>query len=560
MPSLLSFLGLAIGGIADCLFIGNQLGEDGLAVVSFASPIYLLFSLMSMGISIGASIHYSSAISDGDISKGNKIFNNVVVFTLLLNILISSIGLIFCRQLITLLGVSKDNTIYPLMYKYVVWQLSCTPIMFMQEPFYYFVHCDNNPKLSAIALVIANIVDVTFNYILVVICHLGVVGSIVSTVFGAVVTISICMIHILSKKTNLKFKRFKLDINILLNAVKTGFATSSEYIYQFITVLLFNRILFSVSGKTGVAIFDVVYNISLLTNAISEGIGGTIQPMVSTFWGERNINNIKSTIKLSLLYGIVSVVIISIPLGVFANLYCPIFGLVDEMVLKNGVYAIRIYLMSLIPAIFNNVITYYFQSIEMEKKSYIIYGLRSFVFLILFGYILSSFGISIFWFCYLFTEVITMIFILIYCKLNKSSVQLSFKEKVFSALLKKGETSNSEKIEQLQDFCQDNGLSFKDAYFLTLTVDEVCNTIFCDDELEQDIYIQLTLVMSDTDYVLHMRDNKKNNFNPFDTNTEKNENIENDTSNIIGMKIVKNKSKEFYYRNYVGYNTLVIRF
>ena len=54
IPSVLSSLGLAVGGLADCFFVGSQIGADGLAVIGFGAPIYALYSLISIGISTGA--------------------------------------------------------------------------------------------------------------------------------------------------------------------------------------------------------------------------------------------------------------------------------------------------------------------------------------------------------------------------------------------------------------------------------------------------------------------------------------------------------------------------
>ena len=65
LPSLCSCLGLAIGGLADCVFVGNVVGPVGLTAISIGQPVYMLFNTISYSLSIGGSIHYANALSEG---------------------------------------------------------------------------------------------------------------------------------------------------------------------------------------------------------------------------------------------------------------------------------------------------------------------------------------------------------------------------------------------------------------------------------------------------------------------------------------------------------------
>ena len=44
LPSLLSCLGLALGGLADCIFVGNTVGPVELSAISIGQPVYMLFT------------------------------------------------------------------------------------------------------------------------------------------------------------------------------------------------------------------------------------------------------------------------------------------------------------------------------------------------------------------------------------------------------------------------------------------------------------------------------------------------------------------------------------
>ena len=74
-----------------------------------------------------------------------------------------------------------------------------------------------------------------------------------------------------------------------------------------------------------------------------------------------------------------------------------------------------------------------------------------------------------------------------------------------------------------------------------------------------DGYIQLTIVPHEDDTVtLHVRDSARQ-FNPFEMNTDDISLEEGTGLDAIGVKMIKSKAKEFFYRRYAGFNTLVVR-
>ena len=74
-----------------------------------------------------------------------------------------------------------------------------------------------------------------------------------------------------------------------------------------------------------------------------------------------------------------------------------------------------------------------------------------------------------------------------------------------------------------------------------------------------EIYVQVTTVVEgENEVTLYLRDNATE-FNPFAENTEGISLEEGKQLELVGLRIVQKKAKEFYYRRYTGFNTLVIR-
>ena len=62
VPALLSSLGLAVGALADCIYIGNRLGEDGLYVIGIMSPVYMIFMTFTIAMAVGGTIRFSNLL------------------------------------------------------------------------------------------------------------------------------------------------------------------------------------------------------------------------------------------------------------------------------------------------------------------------------------------------------------------------------------------------------------------------------------------------------------------------------------------------------------------
>ena len=561
LPSLFSCLGLAIGGLADCVFVGNVVGPVGMTAISIGQPIYMLFNTISYSLSIGGSIHYANALSEGDVEAGNRIFANVLRTDLFLNISLCVLGLLFLPQVLTFLGAGTPGTeVWANCEALVRAQLLLVPVMFCQGPFYYFVNCDNNPKLAAAALVTSNTIDIVFNYVFVVVLDMGVAGSVYSTGLGAAVMILISLTHFIRKKGDLRFSWPKYRFTQVVQSFRTGFSTSVQYVYQFITILVCNRLLMSVSGELGVAVFGIVFNVALLAASVYDAISMALQPMVSTFHGECNKSNIRCTLRQAFKVSLVVSILLAAVLAVIPQHVCFAFGLRTAEELAMGAGAIRIYALCVLPSGINMVLTYYYQALGQEFASYLLFTLRSFVFFLLFGILFSRGGADLFWWTYPAMEVATLAVLCLYNQRKGSWTYLDEDDsKVFSAFLDSRSADLGAVEQEVSAYLEGIDASPTQSYFAAIAVEEVCGVILARAFSVNEGYIQFTIVPhEDGTVTIHLRDNARE-FNPFELNTDDISLEEGTGLDAIGVKMIKSKAREFFYRRYAGFNTLVVR-
>lgn len=551
-PALLSSVGLALGGMVDCLVVGAKMGADGLSAISLGIPIYLFYNVLSYGFSIGGSIHYAAALAEGRADDGRAIFSSVLSFLIGIYLVTASLGLVFLPQLLSLLGADSAHAgVYAIAERYVRAQLICVPVLYCQGPFFYFVNCDDAPKLAAAAMVVSNAVDIVLNYVFVIVLGMGAEGSVWSTVIGAAFCLIICGSHIVRRRGVLRFALTRPDFGILARCMRTGFASSVQHIYQFVTVLAVNKLLMRTSGAAGVAVFDVIYNLSLFSASVADSIGTTLQPMVSTYRAERDADAVRRTMQLSLLWGSAFSLAAAALLGAFARPLCSLFGL-EGASWTLGVTALHIYLLSILPAFWNQCMIYYDQSSARVRSAFWTESLRLFICFLPLTLILGSRDVLSFWWVYPLSELGALIYVFA----GMRARQRDWAERgdnIYTSYADSPLTLGAE-VEAFQRRCEEWGCSAQSAYCATLVLEELCAAILEDaaKNAKTDVLIKFTAILDDGGALtLHIRDNSYE-FNPFELEAAGDE-------DALGMTFVRKKAQEFFYRRYLGFNTLVVK-
>lgn len=558
IPALLSSFWLAVAGVADSIFVGNGIGSAGLAAISLGQPIYLFYNILSYGFSIGGSIHYASAMAEGHAEEGNRIFHTIWKLLLGTYLLTVALGLIFQPQLMHVLGANPENGVQ---WTYIRTQLIFVPIMFCQGPFYFFVNADNGPKTAAVAMTVSGITDAIFSYIFIIRMRMGVEGSVYSTVAGAVLMLIITGSHIARKKGELRFRWTPMDWKVVGPSARTGFATSVQYLYQFLTMIAINRILLRLGGSIAVAAFDVVYNISLLVASITEGAIYATEPMLSSYRSERNLDNIRITLALSFKWSTIITIVFGAVLAIFPEQLSAVFGMTTGREMIYSSQGIRIYALSVLPAMVNLLFCGYYQSVFKEWLAYVITFLRSLLLYFTALYFCSRQGMDSIWYAFLMDEMMTLLIWIPIAVFMGGLLQMKDinVQNAKTVIIDNSSQDINRIIQELQAFCEERGANAKQAMYIGLTVEEICCAIIERFRSKMgEIYSQVTVVVEDEDVTLHLRDNAYE-FNALAEDTEGISLEEGRQLELVGLRIVQKKAKEFYYRRYSGFNTLVIR-
>lgn len=419
-PTILMNLTTAIGSMADAVIIGHYLDDASLSVVTFATPIYMLINTLAALFSVGGCIAMSIDSGKGDKEGANKAFSISTEFLLFTGILLILAGIFLMDPITRWLGAGKD--VFDEVREYSRIILLSSPIFLLNIGFAFFVRNDGRPSHSMAGMFSSIVVDIILNVVFVGFMDMGVAGAAYSTVLGQLISTIVIATHFFTKKNTLRFK-FAFDSTVL-RIIKNGASAALHFVYQFISVLIINNILASLASTSGVVIYTVVFNLATVALSVFEGISQTIQPMVSTYYGEKSYKHIKETMRLAFIAVFVICGIVTVALELFPKVVPIAFGIDDASLINDAATAVRIFSASMIIMTLNVVMGYYLQATEQNFMATVMVSLRSFVLFLTATIILGKiFGLNGIWAAYAVSEVLSfgILFIMLLSKQAKLS-------------------------------------------------------------------------------------------------------------------------------------------
>lgn len=566
-PAVAASVCLGLANLADALCVGMVMGESALAAISLVSPIYMVFNVLHLGMAVGGSVTFAQLMGSGKVKQAVNVFRQMLLMALVVSVVLAILGEIFVEPLIFLLGADpSQGEVYEMTRSYAVRLLAAAPLFFLNMLFYYFLRCDDGERRASVGLAVANLLDVGLSFVFVLGFGMGINGAVYSTIVGVGAAVLIYLPHFFKKANILSLKLTRPDFQVMLQSYRTGFSSSSQYIWQFVFFLIINNLLISRHGESGLAVFNVVLNISYLAVGLFDGVAATIQPLAATFHGERNRQAERDTLRLGLRWGAILGALLLSAVAFFAPAVARLFGLSEEMV-GMGTLALRWYCVGGVGVGASVLLSAYWQAVGKEHQTMVLTFLRSFAVYLAFAVPLAMGPLKWFWLVYPATEGFSLLIVgawqMAVNGRKRGQITDLDDAPIFHRMLQQDNQELSGLLEECEEFCAMQGAKMQQTFFVTMAVEEMSQAIFAHarESGRSGIYIQITLFQSEPGvFDLHIRDNAMA-FDPFSLHTNKISEADSEelAMDSMGVLMVKKKAKEFYYRHFQGFNTLLVR-
>ena len=565
LASPLAAIGLALAEMGDTILVGHAIGMEGLAAIGYASPLFLLATFFVFGLSMGGAIVYSNLMHEGKKEEALGIFNFFFRISVIIGFGITIAGLLGDEILLDILGANPDEAhVYGMLKAYVFYILLGIPFEILMGVLTAYLRNDDADGLSVAIQGVSGVVNLGVSAILLFVFDWGTAGCSFGFFISNFLAVLVSLGYILFRKNgNLSFQWKTASLGDAAKPLRLGFATSSEYIFDALFTLVALHLLTNLSGTEGVAIFNIIENLSLLFIFLYELIGKTSQPLFSIFFAECNFVELHRTLKYALFYSLLWGVLATALVFFFPQIIELLFGLGDVEDVTLAYYAVQVFCIGTIFMGVALILQNYLQSEEDEAGAFLVVFLRRLGISLPLALVLTEFGFHAFWMVYPLSEILTLCVLYIYKK-RKGERKNVEKERVYSASFLGRIEDVESQLGAIEEFALFWGADRKKCFDLRLTVEEICGIMEERATRKKDSHIltQLTLIAEeDGSFKLHLRDDGEE-LDPFKLSEspwkEIHEEDEKPDFRSLGLHVIKIHARQVIYRNYHGFNTTTI--
>ena len=277
-PVIMGMLGHTIVGLVDNLMVG-QLGAAELAAVSLGNSFFFVAMSIGIGFSTAITPLVAEADSEHNFSRGKSAFKHGFVLCSLLAIVLFVL-ILLAKPLMYMMDQPQEVVVLALPYLDII-AISLVPLIIFQA-LKQFSDGMSLTKFPMYATIIANVINVFFNYVLIFgvwgFPKMGVVGAGIGTLIARFVMIML-MWYFLNRLEKTKayvkdLKLFVLEHSMLKKINSLGLPSALQMFFE---VGLFTAAIWlsGTLGKNPQAANQIALNLSSMTFMIATGLSVT---------------------------------------------------------------------------------------------------------------------------------------------------------------------------------------------------------------------------------------------------------------------------------------------
>ena len=388
IPSVLAFALSGVYAIVDGFFIGNCIGDTGLAAINLAYPVTAFLQALGTGIGMGGSVRFSIAAGQGDFTAQRRYFSLTLGLLALAGSLCTLALLPLCRPLLVLLG-ARDGLLAPSQ-EYLQTIALGSAFQIFGTGIAPLIRNLGGAVWAMGAMIGGFLTNILLDWHFIYNLGLGMRGAALATVLGQGITALLCALRLLRCRP-LFTRRFAgralfLVRGILLVGVSPFGLTFSPNL----VLILMNRAAMAWGGAQAVAQYAAISYLTCIVLMLLQGVGDGSQPLMSWCSGQRDRQALRQVCRMA--YGFAGgTVTAACGLLFLVRYQAPLFFGASAPVARAAGGALPLFLLGLFCAAFLRVLTSRFYATGANGRAYLlIYGEPLFLALLLAG--LPHFG------------------------------------------------------------------------------------------------------------------------------------------------------------------------
>ena len=343
LPCMLAQLVNVLYNIVDRIFIGKLPGgEIAMAGVGISFPIIIIISAFSVLIGMGGAPLAAIKMGEKKNDEAEKILSNSFSTLIIIGIVLTVVFSIFKEPILYAFGASQQTIEYAI--DYIGIYLLGTVFVQLALGMTSFLNTQGFTKISMAAVMLGAGINIVLDPIFIFAFGLGVKGAALATIKAQSASALFVLKFLFGKKTILKIRKKYLlpKAKILIPVLSLGAAPFIMQSTESLVLISLNTQLQAYGGDLAVSAMTIMTSIMQIILLPLNGLSQGAQPIISYNYGAKNINRVKSTIKLLIVCCITYTIVLTSILMVFPQVFVTICN-TEPALMAITTWSIRIY-------------------------------------------------------------------------------------------------------------------------------------------------------------------------------------------------------------------------
>ena len=493
--------------LSDSIIAGYFIGEAGVAGINAITPVTAIVTFFGDLVSTGVGIVFAREIGAMRKKRADEIYGQGLIISIGIGLLSALFIYMFRNLYFSVSGITGDILTNALLYyRFVPINAFLTIVIFYLEQ---MVYSDGDELVNNICYGFQIGGNIICSIILT--RYLGMTGIILGSIIGNSLGILTCLWHYFRKENTLHFV-WHLSLKDFLLTSRYSIVDSSVYICWGLMDYIMIGFVAANYGETGLITLAVV--VSLIEfGVVLDGIGMAMQPLIGTYYGEKNHLLIKRVVRSAVKAAFIEGLVATIFIWIFAKQFCALFGITTGPQLMTSITALRIVSLGFMFCATVSLTTSYYMLIDhilLATSAACFQNGFLYILLPILGSLL--FGFNGMWAGFVIAPIVTLIclFLFIYLRFGKEYFPFLLKDmntqiEVFDDTVTPKNASQLSK--RVEDTLLAHHYSDNTANDASLFVEEICLTILeMNKQAKKPILLELSLFFEEDSVLIIQRD------------------------------------------------------
>lgn len=283
VPSMLTYALICLFNIVDGLFVGNVVGDAGLAGVNVAWPWMQLVMAIGTGVGMGAAVIASIERARGRIDRFNQAFGNALCLLALVSIPLTFALMAFTEPLCYAFG-GRGQVLYQAT-SYLRSLAGCTPFMLLACGSIPLMRNKGSVNYAMASTVTSGLANIALDFVFVVLLEWGSAGAGLATALSQMLSFLFALVYFLRAANHLPRASFRLRGGLVRHMAHLGLAPAGLSLLPELQVVAININAALYGGELALAAYAVIAYVAVVLQMLIQGMGDGAQPLISRAYG-----------------------------------------------------------------------------------------------------------------------------------------------------------------------------------------------------------------------------------------------------------------------------------